>query len=272
MHSFKFLNANKHHFSILTGSFKLKKKQDKYGLLIKILGYPDKENLPQFFTRHIITRHPDSLFILTLPTYPDNPSHTIGHTSSFATDKTGKIAGSLSKRPDCKTILSHEQRIPDKRLPNHASILRKYPPIFTSVEQDIQKYETISRLIPTYPLYIHIIPFASQLNLELKNYQDNIHAIKSMNEGFTLRSTVDPVSGRYKPASNCNVSTEQAIFGLEHRIAVYDMYCQEATMTMVSEFVHDKTAYLKLAHTLGLLEGIEPSEIHAERYEPVFVG
>lgn len=261
-------------FSTHVGEFGLAGIPKQSGKIVKVLisGTSDPVST---ICKSLIAPHKNSLFIGTTPTtrlkstfmnglYP-------GHNFSFITDGNGAIACSMSKRPDTSQVVSQQKRVPDPRFKDQTLDLRVFLPRFASVEEDLKKWAEKAKSFPKYPLFFHIIPLVPGLRIDAKIYRQNVEYLLTEKANYSLHSSLHQFYDQYIPANNCNSATEQAIFGPGTR-SVQDMFCQEAAITMVSKFADKELEYLRISDSLGLMQGIEKSEIPEDNYRALFTG
>ncbi|KTD16791.1 hypothetical protein [Legionella jordanis] len=251
----------------------------KRAKLLKIQYGGREELIPhsiESLIRRIIFPHSNCLFIGTTPTTQSRSRNFLqplypGHNFSFITDATGKITSSISKRPDRTKPIAQRARIGDSRLTNMPSSIQLYAPRYTTVQEDLQTWLQRAACVENYHLFFHIFPLSSELGLDPVLYKKNVDQLVNDQRPYSLCSWIHPDNThRIIRASNCNSDLQKAVLGLE-KYEVQDMYCQEAAITIASEFaVRDE--YFQAVKELAFDEGIEKSELSSESYLPIFVG
>lgn len=259
-----------------TQPFKLSDKLHHEGKLVKVFVSKDSEEQQttwETLQKEIIQPNKNSLFIWTTPTtrfISQHGEHIYpGHNFSSVTDETGKTVCTMSKRPDIKTVLGERKRVPDSRLNNQPMTTRLFSPRYTTVEEEIELWLKRACLVREYPLFVHIIPLVSELELDIASYKDHVDYLMQLKEAYTLFSFIHPYGDHYIPAGNCNSATEQSIFGLGP-VSVHDLSCQEAAMNIVSRILKSRPDYLETAKALGLTKGIESPTIPEDFYRSAF--
>jgi hypothetical protein len=264
--------------SIYTMPFKLSNQLSGYaGSVTKVMLSGKTYDLQTTITtlqRQIIKPNKNALFIWTTPTTRSNATHGDGiypgHNFSLVTDEIGNTVCSMSKRPNTKIVLADRERIPDSRFKNQSKKVTLYAPRYTSFEEEIAQWAQRGLVVANYPLFVHIIPFAATLGLDVATYKEHVENIKRMSEPYSLCSFLKPYSDHYVPAGNCNKATEQSIFGMSS-LSTHDSYCQEAAKNMVLRYIKLKSdSYLNTADTLGLTHGIESPNIPEDLYRASF--
>ena len=222
---------------------------------------------------NVILQNPNSIFIWTTPTSFSNGSEGTmlhaGHNFSCISDDKGEIQCSLSKTPDRKTILKRVKRVPDSRFSTQPEYINIYAPYFSTVTEELNKWWKRASLVPTYSLYVQVFPLIQKITIDAVEYKKNVNDIVSMQEPYTLHSYVSNCQSRYIPALNCNSDTNRSLFG-KTCSSIQDMFCQQAAMHMVSKWVTEKKFYEDAVKEMGLDEGIQPSPIDEEMYQPDF--
>ena len=255
-----------------TKQFKLIYPSEQTGKVVKILVPKPHNNTKtaeyvNYIYNKVITPHKDSLFIGTIPTKRLDSQHATGihpgHNFTFATNEEGKIACSISKRPNTQQVISVRQRVPDSRFKNsETATIREFQSKFTSVSEDIEK----ACLAPA-PLFFHIIPFAPDLGLDIKTFRRNIEKLLEKKDPYRLYTTLHPMTKQYIPADNCNNASIEAIFGANPKLAIqnqedHDQFCQDIAIEVALQFVADIGTYLKDIENLGLSASIERAKIN----------
>lgn len=210
----------------------------------------------------------NKLHLLTMPThrltgdYPDLVY--AGHNASFITNVSGAITASMSKRQG-KECLGVRKRIPDARFPT-ASTVGVFAPRFTTIDEELAIWHKRATLCASYPLYLHTLPLHGSFSVRAEVYQHNVQYLLEQNEPYTLYSSVSASSDRYIAASNCNTTTEKALFGYRYLTETQDQFCQQAVFKMASKLTNNSADYQRKAQHLKLTQGSEACAISPETY------
>lgn len=130
-------------------------------------------------------------------------------------------------------------------------------------------WERKALTVSEYPLFLHIIPLKSELNISAETFKNNVQDIFFYNSPYSLHSTIHPTADHLIPPANCNGAVHEALFGTPNAM-VQNMFCQEAVMKIVKPFIQHWDLYEELAIKIGLTKGIKSFLIEEENYRPAF--
>lgn len=257
-------------YSYCTKNFKVA-GTTRLGKIIKIM---HTSSYTEQNVNSLIKENADCLFIGTMPTKrtKDVIGFYSGHNFSFVTDKEGNVEICMSKRPNTSKQIGNRVRVEDSRLSNYSRKTHIYQPKFLSVSEEIQLWIDKAKKMVNYPIFFHIIPFSSNLDIDKENYTENVKTIIDFAEPYSLHSVIHPQYQHVIPASNCNTATEASLFGFCKESTTHDMSCQEAVMSILLKLVGNKEDYLNDIKAMGLTDDIEKSTIAKENYYASFTG
>jgi len=220
-----------------------------------------------------IQQYPHHMVIKTIKTL-HNPQAIMslycGHNSVSMVDGKGKIAFTMSKRPNRKAPLYAVPSFSDPRFPEFAEKeITVYEPLFTDAKFDIESWVDRALLVPGCALYLHLLPLSAGVQLEsIKRRVDEILAYAYPYQLFSSQSPFD--SSAAIPASNCNSAVFE-VMTREQNPVIPSAYCQEAAyQTIIATGLVQEKEYLKIVEQSGLLVDARPSVIHKETYYASF--